>query len=121
MLPSTSSEAHSRVCQLAGGDDSSKGLHQLLWLTQAEFRLPDAKKFDSSVQAQLRGLLGVLQTRLDDAFIGRVSFVAQQPQFTPPVIYSLDQRDKLVFLVEARFDQPTTIRPGVPVDVRLAP
>ena len=55
------------------------------------------------------------------AFIGRVSFVAQQPQFTPPVIYSLDQREKLVFLIEARFDQPTTIRPGVPVDVRLAP
>lgn len=54
------------------------------------------------------------------AFVGRVSFVAQQPQFTPPVIYSLDQREKLVFLVEARFDAPTTIRPGVPVDVRLA-
>jgi HlyD family secretion protein len=54
------------------------------------------------------------------AFVGRVSFVAQQPQFTPPVIYSLDQREKLVFLVEARFDLPTTIRPGVPVDVRLA-
>jgi HlyD family secretion protein len=55
------------------------------------------------------------------AFVGHVSFVAQQPQFTPPVIYSLDQREKLVFLVEARFDAPTTIRPGVPVDVRLAP
>jgi HlyD family secretion protein len=53
-------------------------------------------------------------------FIGRVSFVAQQPQFTPPVIYSLDQREKLVFLIEARFDEPTTIRPGAPVDVRLA-
>jgi len=54
------------------------------------------------------------------AFIGRVSFVATEPQFTPPVIYSLDQREKLVFLIEARFDAPTTIRPGVPVDVRLA-
>ena len=54
------------------------------------------------------------------AFIGRVSFVAQQPQFTPPVIYSLDQRQKLVFLIEARFDRATTIRPGAPVDVRLA-
>ncbi|MBI3437633.1 MAG: HlyD family efflux transporter periplasmic adaptor subunit [Proteobacteria bacterium] len=53
-------------------------------------------------------------------FAGRVSFVAQEPQFTPPVIYSLDQREKLVFLIEARFDAPTTIRPGVPVDVRLA-
>jgi HlyD family secretion protein len=51
---------------------------------------------------------------------GRVSFVAQEPQFTPPVIYSLDQREKLVFLVEARLDTPGAVRPGMPVDVRLA-
>jgi len=50
----------------------------------------------------------------------RVSFVAQEPQFTPPVIYSLEQREKLVFLVEARFDGATPIRPGMPVDVRIA-
>lgn len=50
----------------------------------------------------------------------RVSFVATDPQFTPPVIYSLDQREKLVFLVEARFDTATPIRPGMPVDVRIA-
>ncbi len=51
---------------------------------------------------------------------GDVSFVATEPQFTPPVIYSLDQREKLVFLVEARFDSVTPIRPGMPVDVRIA-
>lgn len=50
-----------------------------------------------------------------------VSFVAREPQFTPPVIYSLEQRDKLVFLVEARLDAPGPIRPGMPVDVRIAP
>lgn len=50
----------------------------------------------------------------------RVSFVATEPQFTPPVIYSLDQREKLVFLVEARFNSATPIRPGMPVDVRIA-
>jgi HlyD family secretion protein len=49
-----------------------------------------------------------------------VSFVAQEPQFTPPVIYSLDQREKLVFLVEARLNAPGPIRPGMPVDVRIA-
>lgn len=49
-----------------------------------------------------------------------VSFVAQEPQFTPPVIYSLDQREKLVFLVEARLDAPGPVRPGMPVDIRLA-
>jgi DNA repair exonuclease SbcCD ATPase subunit len=68
----TAAEAHSRVCDLVGGDDSDKGLRQLLWLTQAEFRLPDPKKFDPNVQAQLRGILGVLQTQLDDRFIERV-------------------------------------------------
>lgn len=49
----------------------------------------------------------------------RVSRVATEPQFTPPVIYSLDQRDKLVFLVEARLDGDARISPGMPVDVRV--
>jgi HlyD family secretion protein len=49
-----------------------------------------------------------------------ISFVAQEPQFTPPVIYSLDQREKLVFLVEARFAGESRVRPGMPVDIRIA-
>jgi HlyD family secretion protein len=49
-----------------------------------------------------------------------VSFVAREPQFTPPVIYSLEEREKLVFLVEARLATPGPIRPGMPVDVRIA-
>jgi HlyD family secretion protein len=55
-----------------------------------------------------------------EAVEARVSFVAREPQFTPPVIYSLDQREKLVFLIEARFAAATPIRPGMPVDVRIA-
>lgn len=65
-------EAHRLACTYAGGDDSRKGLHQLLWLTQAEFRLPDRKTFDPDVQSQLRGVLGVLQTALDDRFIAQI-------------------------------------------------
>lgn len=68
----SAAEAHSRTCELVGGEDSQKGLNQLLWLTQAEFRLPEPKKFDNSVQARLRGMLGVLQTPLDDQFSQRV-------------------------------------------------
>ena len=68
----TAADAHSRVCELVGGDDSGMGLHQLLWLTQAEFRLPDPRKFDTNVQSDLRSILGVLQTPLDDRFIERV-------------------------------------------------
>ena len=68
----SAADAHEKTCGYAGGKDSAKGLQQLLWLTQAEFRLPDAKQFDATVQAQFRGILGVLQSPLDDRFIERV-------------------------------------------------
>lgn len=56
-----------------------------------------------------------------DGLMGTVSFVAREPQFTPPVIYSIEQREKFVYLIEARPDDPAAIRPGLPVDVRIAP
>ena len=44
-----------------------------------------------------------------------IEFVAPRPEFTPPVIYSREARDRLVYLVEAR---PTVrLNPGQPVDV----
>ncbi len=51
-----------------------------------------------------------------------VTRVAAQAEYTPPVIYSNAQRAKLVFMVEAYPDQPAraSLRPGQPVDVRLA-
>ncbi|MBX9746755.1 MAG: HlyD family secretion protein, partial [Hyphomonadaceae bacterium] len=58
--------------------------------------------------------------RCETPALARVSFVAREPQFTPPVIYSLEERAKLVFLVEARLYTPSPIRPGMPVDVRIA-
>jgi DNA repair exonuclease SbcCD ATPase subunit len=68
----TAADAHEAMRQLTGAKDSGSGLHQLLWLTQAEFHLPDPGKFDPDVQSQLRAVLGVLQTPLDDRFLGVV-------------------------------------------------
>jgi HlyD family secretion protein len=50
-----------------------------------------------------------------------VSFIAPQAEFTPPVIYSKDNRAKLVFLVEAKpaAQDATRLHPGQPVDVTL--
>jgi HlyD family secretion protein len=50
-----------------------------------------------------------------------LSFVSDQAEYTPPVIYSNETRAKLVFLVEARpkpADAPK-LRPGQPVEVVL--
>ena len=46
-----------------------------------------------------------------------VSYVSPRPEFTPPVIYSLEARDRLVFLIEARPAHPERLTPGLPVDV----
>ncbi|MDE3123163.1 MAG: HlyD family efflux transporter periplasmic adaptor subunit [Paracoccaceae bacterium] len=49
-----------------------------------------------------------------------VTYVSDQPEFTPPVIYSLDNRQKLVYLVEARPDPSAVqLKPGQIVDVAL--
>ena len=50
-----------------------------------------------------------------------ISFIASQAEFTPPVIYSKDNRAKLVFLVEARpaAADAMKLHPGQPIDVTL--
>ena len=50
-----------------------------------------------------------------------VSFIATEPEYTPPIIYSNETRAKLVFMVEARPDLENAplLRPGQPVAVTL--
>jgi HlyD family secretion protein len=49
-----------------------------------------------------------------------VTFISPQPEYTPPVIYSETNREKLVYLIEAHPppDQAAQLKPGQPVDVR---
>ncbi|SOC84963.1 HlyD family secretion protein [Ensifer adhaerens] len=51
----------------------------------------------------------------------RVSYIADGPEFTPPVIYSLENRQKLVYMIEAQPEGSADgLKPGQIVDVRLA-
>jgi len=54
---------------------------------------------------------------------GHVTFISPQAEYTPPVIYSQESREKLVFMIEARFDPETAVKlhPGQPVDVKVGP
>jgi HlyD family secretion protein len=56
-----------------------------------------------------------------DLFIGKVSYISPRAEYTPPVIYSKEMRDKLVFMIEAVFDPATAakLHPGQPVDVQF--
>jgi HlyD family secretion protein len=53
--------------------------------------------------------------------VARVSFISAQAEFTPPVIYSREERARLVFRIEARPEQPENLRVGQPVSVTLKP
>jgi HlyD family secretion protein len=66
-------------------------------------------------------LLGVHCDGCGPEVKARVSYVSPDPEFTPPVIYSLENRQKLVYLVEARPEGDAgPLQPGQIVDVDLA-
>lgn len=52
-----------------------------------------------------------------EGLAGRIGYIAPEAEYTPPVIYSVGSREKLVFLVEAWPDSGVTLHPGQPVDV----
>jgi HlyD family secretion protein len=54
--------------------------------------------------------------------VARVTFMSQQTEFTPPVIFSEQERAKLVFRLEAKLpDAGPRLPLGLPVSVKLLP
>jgi HlyD family secretion protein len=53
------------------------------------------------------------------SYSATVNYISTEAEFTPPVIYSQENRAKLVFMIEAKFSpaDATDLRPGQPVDV----
>ena len=72
--------------------------------------LPELKYGDS---------IGVTCDGCDTGLTAKISFIARSAEFTPPVIYSQEERAKLVFLIEARPEHPEKFRVGQPVTVTL--
>ena len=80
------------------------------------FFVPEAKlpqiALGDTVRVRCDGCAGDLTAR--------VSFISRTAEYTPPVIYSLEERSKLVFLIEARPPDGEKFRVGQPVSVSLA-
>ena len=79
--------------------------------------VPEALLFGTTVGTRL----DVRCSGCPQGMAATVSYVSQEPEFTPPVIYSAETRQKLVYLVEARpeGDPATRLQPGQIVDVML--
>jgi HlyD family secretion protein len=58
---------------------------------------------------------------VEKPFVGKVSYISPRAEYTPPVIYSRESREKLVFMVESVFDPQVSasLHPGQPVDVEF--
>src|ERR1700739_3152743 len=50
-----------------------------------------------------------------------IYFIATTAEYPPPVIYSLDERNKLVYLIQARPARPDALRVGQPISGYLNP
>jgi len=50
-----------------------------------------------------------------------INYISTQNEFTPPVIYSRENRAKLIYMIEAKFSpsDAAELRPGQPVDVTI--
>lgn len=50
-----------------------------------------------------------------------ITYISSSAEYTPPVIFSTESREKLIFMVEAEFEDNTTHRlpPGLPISISL--
>jgi HlyD family secretion protein len=72
-------------------------------------------------QLTLGARLDVSCDQCRPGLLARVIYISPQAEFTPPVIFSLQERGKLVFRVDARFEDQTILLPlGMPISARLA-
>lgn len=64
--------------------------------------------------------VGVSCDACEKGLTAKVTFISRSAEYTPPVIYSLEERSKLVYLIEAHPEHPGRFRVGQPVTVELA-
>ena len=56
----------------------------------------------------------------DDSFSGEVIYIAPEAQFTPKNVQLKEEREKTVFAVKIRLDNPAQkLKPGMPADARI--
>lgn len=86
--------------------------------TKLRLYVPEA----SVSSVRLGGRIAVRCDGCPEGLTASITYVADAPEFTPPVIYSIENRQKLVYLIEARpIERGGALKPGQIVDVSLAP
>ncbi len=82
---------------------------------KVRFFVPEAVRAKLAVG----GIVGITCDACAKDLKARITFISSAAEFTPPVIYSIGSREKLVWMVEALPASPIPLSPGQPVDVTL--
>ena len=84
--------------------------------TKLRLYIPEKYLADVTVGKELSITCDSCQANLT----AKISYISDGPEFTPPVIYSLENRQKLVYLIEARPENGSNLKPGQIVSAWLA-
>jgi len=84
---------------------------------KARFFIPEAKRMSFS----LGDRLALSCSGCEQGLQATLSYMSANPQYTPPIIYSQDERNRLVFMAEARLGVKTGLLPGQPVTMTVLP
>jgi HlyD family secretion protein len=80
------------------------------------FFLPEA----ALSRARIGQRIDVACDGCSEGLAAEIDLIATEAEYTPPILYSKDSREKLVFRVEARpLAAAAELKVGQPVDVRL--
>ena len=82
---------------------------------KVEFFLPETERN----RFRIGDILAVTCDSCADGLTATISYLASEPQHTPPIIYSRDERKRLVFMAEARIDESVSLLPGQPVTMAV--
>ena len=85
------------------------GLHLRFYVAEADLA---AMKLGARVKVECDGCPAMSAT---------ITRIADQAEFTPPVIYSRDARQKLVYRIEAAPEPADALKPGQIVEIRALP
>lgn len=79
---------------------------------EVRFFVPEAERSSLAIDAMVS-----VQCDGCAPLSARIIHIAGEPQTTPPVIYSREERSRLVYLVKARLTDSGALQPGQPVTV----
>ena len=82
---------------------------------KVRFFLPEADRMDFGTG----DILALECDGCEEGLTATISYMASSPQHTPPIIYSKDERSRLVFMAEARLAENVILLPGQPVSLSV--